>query len=1058
MASDRRTSRTALRGLLVPDVNLVFDSAESTLTQAGARAGLPSPDRRTSTALVATGEQSAAFDVEVVRGGAIGAGLELGATATYTQDGVTYGWDQPTVFRGWEGIFSDSLTHIVQDLKRVGDTLVAVSSEDSGLSVINIWRRTAGTWVNVNSAAYSSLGALPACLIVLPSGRLLCFSISSLGELVQVFSDDTGNTWSDRATLYTLEVNIDGSGATGYSLFHTLSGVYANGQVLLMLGYRIANTTPGSGKSRDGFLQLASVDLGNAFVQVAESNHSVSGSWDCGAGGSLAVAPNGTILFAFASSATNLCSAKICRLATAFSPFTEAEVDLTNDVNAGSASSGGSATEMVDWGVGLVTADNGVVWAYLLDGHTTFPIRSEDDGVTWYSQGTSTNTPNIGSIYKSGNSDSRIHSYAATPWMGGIALAHSWDADSGAYSSKAGGVAYLGGWSTIPMGHDRDADAVDRYSFDRTWIPIDDPVDVGWTKIGAGSVILTASEMNLTTSGSLLSYTKAMTSRRLYVRAALRVASGGVGSKRTFITLKAATGSSYSELEIRIGTTSIVLYDAVAAAVVHTFTIDTTGGVDIIAELSRDDYTVGVALKSVDGPRAYSTDTGLLTETASIDASAISWGHGLASTADSYWTEFHYSEDYLRFYDFDCEHGAPLTPLPTYVASGVSVRAEGGPAWLGDSWALEPRYDFGIERVDPVDSPSPRRGWRSTTDADDVELAWTWGPDHDPGHLMGALVGIGLFNVNFSNFTVQTLDSMGAWNSLTGEVSSSEPDFSSMDVSVKGATVAPSGTATPKPFLKLNELAGSSLYITTGCVRRIKSNSAGRWSTGAGQQARIILESVDGTEPSTSTTASVIPKDFVLVTRLPSTEIRGIRLLIEGQDTAEGFFQIGTAVLGHVEVFADEYGWGRTIDLEPSVERTVLRGGTSRTRVLAPPKRRITFAWEEPVDTTLVEGSEPEPDYLTSSSTTSSPAVASLGSTPSQVYGLVSLLDSGRVPVVYLPSIPLGSVSTDTAILNRRDEMLLSQAVSSVSLETVLGEECSTEMVRIAQVVLEEVT
>lgn len=1083
MASDRRSERSALRGLLVPETGLTFDLAESTLTQAGARAGLPSPDRRTTTALVATGEQAAAFDVEIVRGGSLGTEIDTVGQYAYSQDGVAYGWDMPIVLRGWQQVFSvASASPAVRPsgLVRVGDSLVAATTLSSVTTFyFSLYRRTVGDddWEDVGLSVFSgavspesteprSLG----CLLLLPSGRVLAYYATLAGggarwALVMTYSDDEGQTWSEETELQTLAAfDVEDPFSEGWSEILGICAAYSNGQVVLFVNYRSAGTEPGASKSRDGFIQYASTDLGQTFVQVAESNRSVALSWDCGAGGTVCVAKDGTILFAFVGVTSSVNRAFICRLGTAFSPFNTEEVELTDAVYAGTATSTSLSRYAVDWDCALVTDDNGIVWAYLRDGQEVYPFRSEDHGVTWLSQGVTDETPSIAHVYRSGNSDSRMRDLVACPWLGGIVLLHAWDADSSPLTGRVVGSAFLGGWSTNPMKQIDGYDLSDRYVFDTTWIPIDEPDDVGWTSTGAGTPTLTSTRLGISTTSQALFYSRSFSGSQLAVRFVVVPQVSSAASRTVFFACKIGNGSSIVEVEVRLGTSSVVVYDTGASSALHTFTIDTSAGVEVCFGAGFNAIQVWCGPRSIDGPRAFQYAAVTASTSASSDTSTLSWGHGLLSTAESRWYEFHYAEggeldgDATFTTPTDTMPGAPLSPYSSYVASGVSVRAEGGPAWLGDSWALEPRYAYGIERVDPVDSPSPRRGWRSTTDADDVELAWTWGPDHDPGHMMGALVGIGLFNVNFSGFMVQALDSGGTWTSLIGEVSSSEPDFSSMDVAVSGHTVAPLGTSGPEPFLKLNELAGASLYLTSGCVRRIKSNSAGRWSTGAGQQARIILESVDGTEPSTSTTASVIPRDFVLVTRLPSTEIRGLRLLIEGQDTAEGFFQIGTAVIGHVEVFADDYSWGRTIDLEPSVERTVLRGGTSRTRVLAPPKRRVSFGWAEGVDGSGIEGSEPEPDFLTSSSTASSPAVASIGSTPSQVYGLVSLLDSGKTPVVYLPSIPLGSTGLDTYILNRRDELVLAQVVSPVSLEAIQGDECDDEVYRVAQVELEEVT
>ncbi len=1081
MAVDRRSERSALRGLLVPDTGLSFDAAQSTLTQAGPRAGLPIPDRRTTTALVATGEQSTAFGVEIVRGGSLGTKIDEVSQYAYTQDGVTYGWDMPIVLRGWDRVDYGTFASVgvyPSGLVRVGNSLVAAATSCSFATFFfSLYRRSveAPEWEDVGLSIYngtlSPVSTEPrslGCLLLLPSGRLLAYYATVAGggsrwALVMTYSDDEGATWGEETELQTIAAfDVEDPLSEGWSEILGICAAYSNGQVVLFVNFRAAGTEPGAGKSRDGFIQYASTDLGQTFVQVAESNRSVALSWDCGAGGTACVAKDGTILFAFVGVTSSVNRAFICRLGTAFSPFNVEEVELTDAVYAGTATSTSLSRYAVDWDCALVTDDNGIVWAYLRDGQEIYPFRSEDNGVTWLSQGVTDETPSIAHVYRSGNADSRMRDLVACPWLGGIVLLHSWDSDSSGLSRSTVGSAFLGGWSTNPLSQIDGYDLSDRYVFDTTWIPIDEPNDVGWTKTGTGTVTLTTNYLDLDTTAQTLSYSRTFGGDQLAARFVCSVQSGGVGSRAVFFAAKVGNGASIAQIEIRVGTTSVVVYDTAASSTLHTFTIDTSVGVDVCVGMGFNALQVWCGTRTIDGPRAYQYAALTASTTASADTSTISWGHGLLSTAESRWYEFHYAEggeldgDAAFTTPSDTMVGAPLSPYSAYVASGVSVRAEGGPAWLGDSWTIAPRYDYGIERTDPVDSPSPRRGWRSSTDADDCYLAFSDGGAER--HWAGQLLGFGFFGANFSIGEIQTRSPAGTWSTLC-DFSSSQPGLIQLAYTRNGSTIVPASSTGGNPQIRLDELKGASIYLASGVVRRITSNSAGKWSTASGSQRPVITIDLDGLDEVTaaSGTASIVPKDFVVITRAPATEIRGVRVYIEGQDTAEGHFELGTLVAGHVEVFGDDYSWGRVEDVEPSVERTRLRGGSTRTRVLAPPQRRVTFNWAEGVDASRVEGEEPDPDYLTSSSTASSPTVATIGSTPYQIAGLISYLDSGKVPIVYLPQIPLGSTGVDTHTLNRRDQILLAQVTSPVSLESVQGDECDDEVWRVAQVELDEV-
>jgi hypothetical protein len=81
-------------------------------------------------------------------------------------------------------------------------------------------------------------------------------------------------------------------------------------------------------------------------------------------------------------------------------------------------------------------------------------------------------------------------------------------------------------------------------------------------------------------------------------------------------------------------------------------------------------------------------------------------------------------------------------------------------------------------------------------------------------------------------------------------------------------------------------------------------------------------------------------------------------------------------------------------------------------------------------------------------------AVASHRDTPYLIEGLVrSLAGPGKL-VAYLPSVPYAGT---TATLNRRWQGFLGEVVSQLSVDTVQGEEGSTEVVRVPTLSIREV-
>ena len=83
-------------------------------------------------------------------------------------------------------------------------------------------------------------------------------------------------------------------------------------------------------------------------------------------------------------------------------------------------------------------------------------------------------------------------------------------------------------------------------------------------------------------------------------------------------------------------------------------------------------------------------------------------------------------------------------------------------------------------------------------------------------------------------------------------------------------------------------------------------------------------------------------------------------------------------------------------------------------------------------------------------------AIANFGDIPYSMIGLYTYLDGAGKPVVYLPSISSGS--TGYQQFNRYNDFIYGITTSSISVDNVLGDENETEVFRVSQIDLREIT
>ncbi len=722
----------------------------------------------------------------------------------------------------------------------------------------------------------------------------------------------------------------------------------------------------------------------------------------------------------------------------------------------------------------------------------TVIVRSTDGGLTWDTMGKSdvfesqvdangrplVDFPGSGVVWRSKDEDTFLRNLAATWWRGRLMVAHQWTADPGNEDNSLCVMA-LGGHSTVTL--PRTAirrDETSMAAWIQTWLPVELPGDTaGWTAAGAGSNTLQNGAVRLVTTSGARNFTNTDAGSGYIVRASLSMVSGSViGSTHVAIELSQGSIQNY-RVEVRFATNAISLYDVNGSALIGSaVTFDTTTGVDVVVSLQGGTAALWYRAKGISDDLKYTAGPTGAATVAGSGSTFIKWGIIGSDTASVDWHEIHLTRggstavtDYAgkRFETLaGMSNPADLnaivhSPTGVYVADGVNVRATGGPALEGDEHVIGSDSDFPVSRVFPAVFPSPRRGTRTVDDNSEATIAvaydsksilagWNSAPLSDSMAL--AIQGANWRTGFIERYNAAT----NAWVTVVTIDMAYDLAWLANTWTLYGASIVADGTlaSATQTYLEPNELAGSTLELGSGKLRRIARNTEGSTRpTLAGRKAVVTFDGADGTE-STSTVRFWM-KDAVVWWNNLGTEAQGWRLRIPAQDTVDGDLRIGTLNWCNVHAFGTPYSFGRALGQEHGVQVVEAEDRTYRTRTLAPSRRSVTIGWSDGVPTCNASGESPDPDYVKLSDSAGALPVASSFDLPMTLRGLAEQVNGPALPVVYLPRLEKGP--PDATVLNRRRDFLVGVIDSDIRLDTVQGDENEDEFIRVASMTIQEV-
>lgn len=1064
----------------------------STYTQAGPRAGVPVPvdgEGASRLALSARGTQTGDLQVRTQRGGFAsrtarsdsGGALRLdnGAafiwrTSTTTGGTTAYGdwrgWDPPRAVTRYQSIVacdnSSTATRYTKDAHIIrlasGNMLVACEAYVPAAASpyqIAIYRRsgTNDTWA-VRTSPFGSTTAptYTYCptLCQLPSGRvLLYFSVydSSTGvhRLQGWFSDDEGSTWSTIG---------DGLGNTVFSgVPYRLRVAYKDGQLVLF--GRVYD-----GVSKFYLVQYASSDLGNTFDFILYET-----TWEQVYGLDVTAGSSGFVVIQNLAigPAVDDPAVMIRQLGDAYLPISSSDKAYAPGL---SGIGGGDSA--------ICTDDTGIIFAYVrVTTDATYAgqvlaFMSFDGGATFTPFG-----DGLPAIDVADTAFPRDMTAAAS--LGQVVLVSNATVTGTAPPATAPATPTptglddslhaftLGGYTELCLPRfNRSFGFASTQGWKRQWLPFEYPGAVGWTVTTAATAtqdITVSNRLVLTTDATgtmIYSITPVgTTSDGLMVRAVLSVQTRAALGQFVSVLLRLDDGTQTTGIRAEFDTTQWRLVDNVSNAnigVAQAYTA-TSATVEVLLAIKgtkgrswwrepNNETEAGVRSWNV-GP---STTT--LTTAATGAGDAVAWGHRAAGVSTSTWYEVAYAdatEIQSNLADGQTSpndlFGRPYSSAGegVWCSAGVTLEAKGGPSWLGESWNINRRYDYGIERA--LTFPSPRHTWVSTTNSE--TLAFLWASSGSNAYVSKGLVAIYLGNCNAETVAISYRNVAGAsWVSLG--TADRCAGLTGLAFDQRDASIKPTGDA--GIYLRANEFAGSWFVDVTGASQRqIASHPEGKWSSAAPLRTSLTLASSIGTTTG-RTGGKIVPKDTVILVDLSNIDTPAIRLTLAKASTADAV-QCGVLRIGKVIGLGTRYDWGRTIDLDlAGTEIAEARDRTVRSVVAAPPRRAVSVAWADTAIDQTDADRHGDPDYILGGAV----AVAGVQSTAYTVEGVARELDGADIPVVYLPSVePLrGSLS----VINRRHQLVYGRINSNISLENVLGEEGDSELIRVATLTIQE--
>lgn len=1054
------TTPNTLRGFLIPNTLITKDNlwtAQSTFNTQGAHAGIPTVNQDyTSMTLNAVGDQTNDILITTVEGGTPGEkasfvwqDVNTAVKLNKNHSNVITDWkylyysSNPTQYYNDFGVCADTdgTLYWVKEFVNGSIYTISVSKQKRNGGIQNLFTFFTGTLTSAPNET-----AKPSIVLLSDGSLIVTYFDYTSADVVNLFvwrSYDQGATWTKVSSRALINNYIDIS-STGWTI-ETSNLVTSDNIVSLILSLK-SNVT-----NSNYMFQFVSRDQGLSFYSVGidgsgTSYHMVSAT-------SL---PQGAIGLAYINGTTKIAFTRIANpgiLASSTEYRTLKEVTVSTGVLTVATSTvfGLTGGKLTSW-----YADGVLYIAAMSTGGVMYGWQSTDLGDTWQyiSQPNFVITSANGYMYQPQSSTSLTY-LKGVQWEGRTAIVCK--------TGYSMGLLCFGGWSSWQHPAIETQPARNQYArWFHNWIHNQIPsTSTYYTTTGTGTASILIEALRIVTNNTLryYTYTGAITPIQ-YQKWRMRVTSGTSSLNDYIALVRTSSDASFSyTVKLRFTTTGFTILDH--STQLASVSIGLSSYYEFALFQNSTSVTVYYRLWDEKQAKVWNSTTVTLGTQPSGLPGQMYWGHPqlLLGSLTSYWSEMHVSEGNIGTVNADYRGEIYSASAEyTYIDNGLLISTQGAPARASDTYTISPTYDYPIQNAFWDVALSPRVSWRSDDDSaqriaiymDDVVQA--------TDKTLGAsdTIAIHLNNINWRSASLKYWNG-AAWI-LKSTIDSSGGLVSTF--SRKGASLTATGTGKPFYFT-YGECAGWHAVLESGATKQmipLKTNSEGLWSTATDAKRAIVYIDTDKINPTTLLTSGTIrfmPSSITVITSANESSTLGQyawAIEIDAQSTFEGYFEIGSMLIGNMYIMSPQYQRGRSISYEPNVQSYETQDGMYFARKMSDGRRTFQVAWTEPVDTTQIFAKNP--DYWRFNELEQ--PIAHYGDAVLSMMGVARHL-SEQKPIVYIPALPYDEDTYATYVINRYHSHALVRLSGAISMESVLGDEDSTEMFRLATITLQEI-